>query len=130
MSDEQFRELLGQDPGDPAFAEFADILRRDGRHGEGFEVCFAGLTANPGCHRGRLVLARLFYERLYWPFAVRELKQLAEALPDNKQVRRLLERMAPETASARRGEESDVSADTTVAEAEFDVADVELMGED
>jgi hypothetical protein len=56
-------EMLKADPGNPLFASFAESLRQEGRHQEAMAVCFTGLSANPSCHGGRLVLARCFYER-------------------------------------------------------------------
>jgi len=122
MNEETYRTRLQEDPGDPLFAEFADLLRGEKRYSEAFEVCFQGLTANPQCHRGRLVLARLFYEKLHWPFAVRELRELRLALPENPHLQRLLERLQP-------GSEGGEEVQVTVAERDFDMTDITILDE-
>lgn len=122
MDEESYRNRLQGDPGDPLFAELADLLRAQKRYDEAFLVCFEGLTANPQCHRGRLVLARLFYEKLLWPFAVRELQELRAALPDNPHLSRLLDRLQPG------GEGGDIS-EATVAEKDFELTDITILDE-
>lgn len=83
------------DPGDPVFAELADLYRRRGDYQGAFDLCFNGLTANPDCVRGRIVLARLFYERLHFSFAARELREVCQALPGNVFARKLLQAISP-----------------------------------
>jgi lipopolysaccharide biosynthesis regulator YciM len=129
VNDEEYLRRLEEDPGDPLFAQFADKLREEQRYHEAMDICFQGLSSNPSCHRGRLVLARVFYERMFWPFAVRELRILMQAVPDNAHIAKIIERLAP-------GEDtSDVSVvekrvGDTVAETEFDMSDIELMEEE
>ena len=98
-SDNQFKNTLEQDPGNEVFCEYADMLRHEGRHHEALDVCLAGLSVNPSCHQGRLLLARIFYERGFTAFSARELKELVNALPDQKFLTRLVEEIAPEMLS-------------------------------
>lgn len=125
---EKFKEILAENPGNPLFAEYAERLRVAGDHSEAMNVCLAGLSANPACHRGRLVLARAFYDRSYLPFAVRELEYLVRELPDNESLRKLLNKLSPQGTAAPSQTGPAVAAQT-VAEAEFDFSDIELIGQ-
>ena len=127
---------LEADPGDPIFAAHANSLREEGALDKALFVCLAGLSSNPACHQGRLVLARIFYEQGFHPFALREVERLHHDLPKNEAVRRLLEaispdQVAPEGAAEDRGKAEESADEATVAEAEFDF-DVleEMMDED
>ena len=129
---DEIEALLNEDPGNPAFVECAERYRALGDYANAFERCFAGLSANPSNHQGRLLLARLFYEKGYIAFAVRELELLAKHLPDNNTVKRLLEKLAP-GSSQQLGEttkEKSGKADDTVAEAEFDFDTLEKIEDD
>lgn len=117
-SDNHFKRLLEEDPGNEVFSEYAEILRCQGRHYEALDVCLAGLSVNPSCHPGRLLLARIFYERGFTAFSARELKELVLALPEQKSLKRLLEEIAPEllsNASEQNNKEKEL------AEADVDV---------
>jgi predicted Zn-dependent protease len=158
MQRSEVQTQLAQDPGNPVFAEYADQLRREGQYSEALEICYRGLSANPSVHRGRLVLARVYYEKLFWPFAIREVQQLQKDLPHSETLRRLLTALAPEESTSvlterSRNAEDLVSRTTinrerndyhdsfeeaavidrdehTVAEAEFEIDDFDLLGED
>ena len=125
-NEETYRERLQQDPGDECFVEYADYLRVHRRYLEGIGVCLAGLSANPGLRRGRLVLARVFYDAGYLPFAAREVEELSRLAPANPAIKRLLEVMVQDMPSEERGKEAEgnVEADSTVAEADFDFDDL------
>ncbi len=116
-------DRLKEDPGDPLFADLAEELRRGGELIRAMEICLRGLSANPACHKGRLVLARVFYELRYLPFALREIEELCRALPHSRSLQRLREKLSPEVSGAEQQEE-------TVAEADFDFEDLELIDED
>lgn len=122
------------DPGDPAFAELADAYRRRGDYQGALDLCFNGLTANPGCLRGRVVLARLFYERLHFPLAVRELLEVLRTVPGNPYARKLLQALAPteylSTAGQGRISSDHSAASEVIAEAEFDLSSLDLFKED
>lgn len=159
MQHSEVETQLAQDPGNPVFAEYADQLRKEGQYSEALEVCYRGLSANPSVHRGRLVLARVYYEKLYWPFAIREVQQLQKELPHSETLKRLLTALAPEEgtlivtekpnsadelvshSTRERGgrddyhdsfEEAAVIEDNelTVAEAEFEIDDFDLLEDD
>jgi hypothetical protein len=128
LSEDDYKALISEDAGHVAFVAYADLLRSTGRWPEAVEVCLAGLTANPANHKGRLVLARLYYDRGYIPFAVRELEILTRALPQNEPVRKLLERLTGAPVAVN-GEAPPVK-DDTIAEAEFDLGEIDLIEKD
>ena len=140
-----FEEILSDDPGNPIFAEFAESLRQQGTRLAALSVCLAGLSANPTCHRGRLVLARVFFDLGYHAFAVRELEELSIALPKVESITKLLNKFDPGRDGRRLGDKApypqsdDVgragcpqpaATEETVAETEFDLAEIELATED
>jgi predicted Zn-dependent protease len=129
---DELRQQIEEDPGNPVFAELAEALRKQEQLAEALDVCLLGLSANPECHKGRLVLSQLFYQKGYYPFAIRELEQLHRALPENRSVRKLLEKLSPgsvgesgSAAAARDGSEQD-----TIAEADFDFDMLDLVDSD
>lgn len=126
----ELEALVLANPGDPAFAELADIYRRSGDYGGALDLCFNGLSVNPACQIGRVVLARVFYERLQFAFAIRELRELALLNPNNIFVSKLLSILAPF------GEDRNVSSDSLarpMAQAEFnfqELAAIDLFEKD
>jgi hypothetical protein len=92
------------------------------------------------------VLARVYYEQLYWPFAIREVEQLYQEFPESETVKRLLEALAPERKEESSEKESvdikdssdkndthpkaEESDEETVAEAEFEIDAFDLLEED
>lgn len=123
MKDKEFKRLLDEDPGDPVFAEYAEILRGKKQLDEALFVCLAGLSKNPSFHRGRLVLARVFYQKDYLTFAVREVEQLVSELPTNQSLRKLLAALSPSSGSPSVEaveSEPEQSDESTLAEADFD----------
>ncbi len=124
-------ELLKSDPGNSAFFEYAESLRLEGALDHALHVLLAGLSANPNHARGRLQLARVFYEMGYTPFAVKELQLLQQQAPDNAAIQKLLERLAPMSSRAPSSEANVATSqqaasekDATLAEAEFDIDDL------
>ncbi len=93
--EEELKARLASDSGDPAFAELSDLYMAEGKVGEALTTLLSGLSANPGYHVGRLVLARLFAHLGYAPFAVRELVTLRQQRPECESIRRLLEAISP-----------------------------------
>lgn len=126
QNEEDLRKIVSGDPGNPAFVDLAEILRRRGSWCEALEVSLTGLSKNPTCHQGRLVLARIFYDRHWYGFAVREIEALREALPQSKSIARLLEKLAPGAASAA---PSVKGPGEVVAETEFDFDALEMIDE-
>ena len=126
-TEKDLRAMLASDPGNKAFVELVDILRSEGRYLEAIEVCLAGLSSSPDTHKGRLLLARLFYDRGFTPFALREISYVASAIPENDALKKLVQKLSPgymEAATVATAPES------TVAEAEFDFTDLDLIEED
>lgn len=124
MDKTQIQQDLEENPGDPKFIEYADLLVKEGDHMQAIEVCLAGLSANPAAHGGRLILAQAFFERGFYPFAVKELKELNTALPENETVAKLLERISPSSSV------SSEDIEETVAESDFDLDILEAIGDD
>jgi predicted Zn-dependent protease len=102
MDLEELEQIVSADPGNSLFANLAELLREDGMLDTAFNVCFAGLSQNPGCHKGRLILARLYYERGFVPFAVRELEEIYRSLESSQSstqfIAKLLKRLGSEIA--------------------------------
>lgn len=94
-------ELVFQDPGNPAFVDLAESLRTSGKLSESLQVCLAGLSRNPDLHRGRLVLARVFFELGFVPFCLQEIHNLIKELPNNNALLRLAEKLDPSFESSR-----------------------------
>ena len=131
---EETRALLQDDPGNPAFVDCAEELRRAGDLEEALEICLAGLSANPSSLRGRLVLARVFYESGYIPFAARELAYLRRARPESESLRKLCEELGVEAlqdsfADAAQSLPAQGEAEV-VAETEFDLDVLETLSEE
>jgi predicted Zn-dependent protease len=136
--EEKVRERLSKEPGNPIFAEFAEYLRRKKDYAEALNVCFSGLSSNPSCHVGRLVLARIFYNLDYAPFAARELETLLRVTSEDESLRRLVLALNPmfvesEAGSTAKGNDtakanSTVKAnDTIIAETVFDMGSIDLL---
>ncbi len=131
ITEQEYRATLNDDPGSPVFIELADLLYREGRMTEAVEICLGGLTANPSAHRGRLLLARFYYEKGYLPFAVQEVEKLTSALPQNEELAKLLQKLAPGSKpSVSTAQGNPASSEKTLAEAEFDLGDIELIDEE
>lgn len=139
---ENIKKTLIIDPGNQQFAAYADHLRTKGKALEAIEVCLAGLSANPCCHQGRLVFARVLCEQSYLPFAINELEILYKALPDNKPIKKLLDKLSPTSTKALEpkarehdphdqptiaSNQSPISTTQTIAEAEFSFDDMDLL---
>ena len=137
----EYKEILEKNPGDIIFADFAHILRINNKQYHALDVLLKGLSANPHYHRGRLVLAQLFFDMGHTSFAVRELRELCIAMTDNKYVRKLLEKLDPhnvekflkkeqnkdelESESTNKSGEVDIHA-----EVEFDSDDLDLFDDE
>lgn len=130
LADSEYENVLERDPGNSAFAEFADLLRARYDYNRALRVCFAGLSANPGCLQGRLVLARIFYEQSFTPFAIRELLQINQESPENQAVQTLLAKLAPGTELSKPSAAMVEMAESALAEAEFSLDDIELIEEE
>ena len=125
-------EILINDPGNPEFADYAEGLRRSGNFSEAMNICLRGLSANPACHKGRLILARVYFDQKLMPFALKELEQLQGELPENKLVSKLLDSIAPgnRTPKAHAGPDRTSTETETIAEADFAFDDLDLIEED
>ena len=109
------------------FADRAEGLRISGKLDDALTIAMTGLSENPDAHRGRLVLARILYEKGYLPFAVREVEQLVREVPSNTAVRKLLETLAPDRVL---GGPRITTTNDTVAESEFDLDALALLEEE
>lgn len=118
-------KLLETDPGDEIFVQYAESLKKEGKRVEALNVILRGLTASPTNNRGRLLLARMFYEDGYTPFAVRELIEIHKSIPQNKAIKQLLEKLSPGIVNSL-----DIKEGQVVGESEFDFAEIEVLGEE
>ena len=130
MKHEQFIEILENDPGNPVFLEYAESLRSEGRLTEALIVCLSGLSKNFSLHRGRLLLARLFFEQGFYPFAAREISYLARYFPSNTAIQKLHQKLSFAALAADDGSDSVQPQTDIVAEADFDVEDIEGLDEE
>jgi len=135
ISKEDMEEALRNDPGNPLFADLADEFRKEGNFSKAMEICLAGLSSAENNLKGKLVLARIYYQQGYLPFAVRELRELCELRPESQRLRRLLELLSPQTHPGHPKEHQSTGAAQeatteeeakTLAEAEFDFDDLDF----
>jgi hypothetical protein len=77
-------------------------------------------------------LARSYFDKGFIPFAARELEILCRDLPQSKTLRKLLETVAPARAKMLGpiGEAPQGVGESTVAETDFSLDDIELLGDD
>ena len=133
MSDAEISSILESDPGNPEFADYANELRHGGKLSDALLVCLRGLSANPACQRGRLILARTYVDLKLIPFALRELEQLQAEMPQNQLIPRLLSTIDPghkaQASSVEPGSTDSPEAET-IAEAEFGFDELDLIEED
>jgi len=127
---EEYKSVLQYDPGNPLFVGYADLLRSEGKADEAMQTCLLGLTHNPSYHRGRLLLARLFYDKGYIPFAVKEIEILLKALPENGALLKLLDKLSPGAGVSLSSHADKPVEEKTLAEAEFDLGDLDLVEQD
>jgi hypothetical protein len=154
MTHDDLVALIAKDPGNPQFVILAENFRARGQQLEAVRVLMAGLSANPTYHRGRLLLARLFYELQFVPFAIRELEELQRALPQSLSIAKLLNKFGvlaprsqdlnvPESLDTIGGYESErknapptsvegevsekMALESTLAEVDLDFDDLEAL---
>ena len=95
MTEEEYRGILAKDAGNAVFIEYAKLLIAQDRLPAALMVCLKGLSSSPGERRGRLMLARVFYELGMLPFAAREIEALSLDLPECGSLRSLRDRLSP-----------------------------------
>ena len=121
---EKLREEYEKAPGSDAFVDLAGALSEKAEtRAEAREICFRGLSQSADNHRGRLMLARLFYLDGYAEFCVRELQELQSRVK-NDSLERLLRELGVGSLAAAK---SDDSSGDSVGEEVF--ADVDLDAE-
>lgn len=130
MDRKALEDLIKEDPGNPAFVEVAEYFRQKKDFTRALEVCLSGLSVAPANHKGRLVLARTFYENGMLPFASRELEQLARELPNNEPIRKLIAILDPEFGELQADTQSQESEGDLVAESELDIDLLEDLEEE
>ncbi len=86
----ELRRKLEKDPGSRLFAQFAEELRKEGRHEEAINVARKGLEKNPNYPSARLTLARSLQDSGRPGEARPELELVVKASPDNILAGRLL----------------------------------------
>ena len=86
----ELRRKIEKDPGSRLFAQFAEELRKEGRHEEAINVARKGLEKNPNYPSARLTLARSLQDSGRPGEARPELELVVKASPDNILAGRLL----------------------------------------
>ncbi len=76
---------------DKSFADYADGLRISKNYSEAIRVCLDGLSKDPEFDKGRLVLARIYYDCGYIDFSLRELSYISQKSPENLYIKRLID---------------------------------------
>lgn len=90
----ELRHKMRQSAEKECFAEYAEQLRLAKKYSASIRVCLEGLSHNPNEDRGRLVLARTYYDCGYIAFSLRELNFLSNRHPDNVYIKRLVEKLS------------------------------------
>ena len=107
----ELKATVGSDPGAAEFVELAQMLSEDEKTRlEAREVCIRGLGSDPKNLKGRLLLARLYYQEKLYEFCVRELVELNRQ-SDLGSVSRLLDAFGGFAAVYRQGFENTESSD-------------------
>ena len=117
---------LQDDPTGENYVQLAQTLRKAGRFSEAMETLLRGLSELPDHAPARLLLARVFLQLGYRPFAVRELQELRSRFPENRPLERLFEKVAPDYLAGSADSDPSTMA-STVAEADFDFDDIALI---
>lgn len=108
------------DQGSAEFVANAESLRLEGNHLDSLLMLLQGLSQSPSNHPARLLLARVFFELECTPFALREVEQLARALPSNQSLKKLYQAMGGGELNARVAVAETVVVESVVAESEID----------
>ena len=122
------RERVSNNPGDPVFAELASELIRTQQYQEALNVCLTGLSANPECHMGRLMLGQVYFKLGYIPFAAREIEHLCREFSENTPLVKLYEKLVPgggvpQALKKGEGEAEEIE----IADAEFEIDALSLL---
>ena len=125
-SEAEMQNILAQEPGNPIFADYIALLIAHEKLGEAILVGMRGLSNNPECYKGRLLLAHAMFRSAYVPFAVREVQILCEKFPQHMHLKSLLERLAPSLTTA--STVKNVGQIEEVADVEFDIDDLDKLG--
>jgi hypothetical protein len=120
MKEDELRLRVQQNPGDPAFADLIALLMARDAFGEAILVGLKGVSSNPDCHKGRLLLAHALFRAGCVPFAAREIGELITEFPDKVHLKNLLNRLRPDsvTSGVLAGEALEEGKE--VADIEFD----------
>lgn len=129
-TEDDLKAIIREDPANPVFSDLADLLRKKGGHLEALKVCLDGLSLNPKDHKGRLALARIFYDLNHTPFAVREVQELCREFPKSEHLKKLLQKLSPGNIAEPPPVATPSDASNTVAESDFDFDDIEGMEEE
>ena len=126
---EDLEKIVTENPGAPEFYLLADKLRQEGFFKEAIHVALAGLSVDSGNQQARLLLARLYFEQRYIPFAIREIEDLQRAHPESSALKSLLEKLDPGHSIKDRGT-TQGNVEEVIAEADFDFDILEELEDD
>jgi len=114
---------LSADPAHESYFGVAQLLAGEAKLLEACGVLMRALDVNPALDRGRLLLARLYFEIGAPRFAAREIRELVQRNPQLKSLERLREALEP-------GVVLDPQAITKkFAEARFKSSEIEALEE-
>lgn len=126
-------ELSG-DFSDPQLVSYAESRVAAGEPLEALWLCLRALSETPGNSAARLLLAKILYQLECFPFAADQVEILAQKLPENVALQRLLQKFRPEgsyrSQPATQSVEESAAEEATVAESEFDFGEITLLDED
>jgi predicted Zn-dependent protease len=134
MDESELRKELSSHPGSELFVQLAQLLISEERLNEALLVLLRGLSHAPSQNSGRLLLAQVYFELGFIPFAVEQIKTLITADPASETLRKLLIAIAPGEAGAILSRSDAAAAsgqgleqtkqEQVLAEADFDVDDL------
>ncbi len=72
---EKCEKILKENPQSQIFAALADVLRKKGELDQAFRICRQGLRLHPDYGTGRLIMARICFDRKMYDWAEQELEE-------------------------------------------------------
>ncbi|MCO6429278.1 MAG: hypothetical protein J5J00_00330 [Deltaproteobacteria bacterium] len=130
MDENEIERILLENPGDPLFLKYAEELMKSAKFEQALMVCLRGVSKSPAQLRGRLLLARAYYELGMMPLAAEQMKVVAQSAPESLPIQKLYNKLSvylwqPGDHSAFSG-----PGEAVMAEAEFDIGDMDLLEEE
>jgi len=122
----EIEEALKGDPTDPRFTILIKNYTQKGRYVDALLVALGGLSYCPDNYLARVLLARIFFELGFVPFALRELQVLRECVQDASTLDKLIDKISPIIKNSKEVQIED-EEERTIADQEFEVEELELL---